>query len=562
MDKPTIFMIAEDRKLLASLESDLAARYAEDYQIVCANDPDRGIEVLEELAERSSPVALLIADHAMDAMSGVDFLRQAHERHPLAKRVLLVERDYTSANPSVQAMILGQIDYHLVKPWFPQKGLYPAITEFLAAWSSSREGGFHLFRIAGRARSPRAHEIRNLLARMDMPYEFFEADSEEGMELIRTAGQDGSRLPIVIRHDGRVIVEPTDADLIEGFGGSTRLESGTYDLAIVGAGPAGLAAAVNAASEGLRTIVLEKDVSGGQAGTSSLIRNFPGFTWGIGGHDLAYRACEQAWLFGANMAFAQEAVEFRPSGSEHVIRVAGGEEILARTVILAPGISWRRLEIPKLEALLNSGVFYGAAAGEAKAMQDKHVTIIGAGNSAGQAAMHLARYAASVTILVRGKSLASSMSEYLITEIREAPNITVRTEVDVIDGEGEERLQSITIRDRTTGIEEEIPTSALFVLIGGEPRTDWLREDIECDDGGYILTGVDLTRGGRLPASWPLARAPFYLETSRPGVFAAGDVRQGSVKRVASAVGEGAIAVQLVHQYLSGLPAEAEPASA
>ncbi|MGW8283445.1 MAG: FAD-dependent oxidoreductase, partial [Gemmatimonadota bacterium] len=457
MDRPTIFMVAEDRKLLASLESDLAVRYAEDYQIRCANEPGRGIALLEELAERSAPVALLIADQAMDAMSGVDFLRQAHERHPLAKRILLVERDYTSANPSVQAMMLGQIDYHLVKPWFPQQGLYPAVTEFLGAWSASQEGGFRLFRIAGRAQSARAHEIRNLLTRMNMPYTFYEADSDEGLALMRTAGEDGSRLPVVIRHDGRVLVEPTDADLIEAFGGSTRLESGTYDLAIVGAGPAGLAAAVNAASEGLKTVVLEKDVSGGQAGTSSLIRNFPGFTWGIGGHDLTYRACEQAWLFGANMAFAQEAVELRPSGSEHVVRVAGGSEILARTVILAPGISWRRLGIPRLEALLNSGVFYGAAASEAKAMQDRHVAVIGAGNSAGQAAMHLAKYAASVTILVRGKTLATSMSEYLITEIGEAPNIVVRTEVEVVDGKGEERLQSITIRGRVTGKEEEIP---------------------------------------------------------------------------------------------------------
>ena len=551
MAMPIIFLVAEDGSLLDALETDIARRFASDCRILCEREPAAGIAALETLAAESAPVALLIADQQMTAMSGVDFLVQAHALHPSAKRILLVERDYTAANPIVPAMMLGQIDYHLVKPWFPVQGLYPAVSDFLAAWASLQEPSFKMFRLVGPKRSARAHEIRDLLTRMNMPYGFYAETSETGRQLLREAGQDGTRLPVAVRHDGRVLVEPTDADLIEAFGGGTSLETGVHDVVIVGAGPAGLAAAVHASSEGLSTVVLEKDVSGGQAGTSSLIRNFPGFTWGIRGQDFAYRACEQAWLFGANMVFAQEAVQLQTSGSERVVRVADGREVVARTVVLAPGVAWRRLGIPVLEALLGVGVFYGAAGSEARAMQGEHVCVVGAGNSAGQATLHLARYAASVTLLVRGESLATSMSEYLITELDQMPNVTVRLGVDLIDGEGTEHLESITLRDRTVGTTERLPTSALFVLIGGEPHTEWLLGGVERDQKGYILTGSDLMRNGQLPDGWPLRRPPFLLETSIPGVFAAGDVRHGSVKRVASAVGEGTIAVQLLHQYLT-----------
>jgi thioredoxin reductase (NADPH) len=348
-----------------------------------------------------------------------------------------------------------------------------------------------------------------------------------------------------------VLVEPSDAEVIESFGGGTQLSTGVYDLAIIGAGPAGLSAAVYAASEGLNTVVLEKEISGGQAGTSSRIRNFPGFTWGIGGQELAYRTCEQAWLFGANMVFAREATQLRSSGTELMVRVADGQEVAARAVILATGVSWRRLGIQRLEALIGAGVFYGAAGSEAQAMQGQNVCIVGAGNSAGQAATHLAKYAASVIMLVRGDSLATSMSDYLIKELGGIPNVTVRLAVEVIDGEGDGRLEAVTIQDRTTGSSERLPTSALFVLIGADPKTNWLNGCVERDQSGYILTGTDLVRDGRLTSSWPLSRPPLQLETSLPGVFAAGDVRYGSVKRVASAVGEGANAVQLLHRYFA-----------
>lgn len=386
---------------------------------------------------------------------------------------------------------------------------------------------------------------------MNTPYVFYAEDSEQSHQLLREAGQNGTYLPVAVRHDGRVLVEPTDAELIEAIGGGTQVASRTYDVAIVGAGPAGLAAAVYAASEGLDTLVLEKEVSGGQAGTSSRIRNLPGFTWGIGGQEFAYRTCEQAWLFGANLVFAQEVTRLQASGSERVLQLRDGREVAARTIVLATGVSWRRLGVPLLEALIGAGVFYGAAGSEARAMQGQDVYVVGAGNSAGQAALHLAQYAASVTILVRGDSLTKSMSAYLISEIEQAPNIAVCFGVEVVDGNGSEHLEALVLRNRATGATETVAASALFVMIGTKPKTNWLDGSVERDEQGFILTGRDLVRGGQMPPDWPLERPPHLLETSIPGVFAAGDVRSRSVKRVASAIGEGATAIQLVHECLS-----------
>ena len=546
--RPILFLVAAEPSLLDTLETDLARRFGRDCEIRSAREADAALLALAELAERSAPVALLIVDHDLPDTSGVDLLRRARALVPAAKRVLLVERDYSTHSPTVSAMTLGQIDFHLVKPWVPMQGLYPAVSEFLSAWAAAREPEFEMFRVVGAEHGKRTHEIRDLFTRMNTPFGCYPATSPEGKRILAESDQVESPLPVVIRHDGRVLVDPDDAQLIEAFGGGTRLESERYDVAIVGAGPAGLAAAVHAASEGLRTIVLEKNVSGGQAGASMHIRNFPGFTWGIGGRDLAYRACEQAWLFGANMVFAQRAVSLRPTEGAHVLAVEDGREITTRVVILATGIEWRRLDVPELEARVGNGVFYGAAGSEAMAMRDGHACVVGAGNSAGQAAVHLARHARSVTLLARGDSLASSMSEYLITELAQAPNVRVRLSTDVIGGGGNERLEEITVRDRTSGRTERLPTAGLFVMIGGEPRTEWLGGTVARDDRGYVLTGADLPAGARVPV-------PMHLETSVPGVFAAGDVRAGSVKRVASAVGEGTIAVQLVHRYLTAIPA-------
>jgi thioredoxin reductase (NADPH) len=551
MTKPILFIVAHDPVVLEALEADLDRRFGSECRILHAGNPAEGLDELADLAARKEPVALLIADQQMPEMTGVDFLIKAHVLHPMSKRILLVERNYTRKNPTVPAMTLGQIDYHLTKPWNPELGLYPAVSEFLASWAAAQGSGFKLFEMVGSQQSPRSFEIRDFLTRFSVPYEYHTEDSEEGRRLLGDAGQDASQCPIVVRHDGQVFVQPSNADLVEAVGGATKIDSEVFDLIIVGAGPAGLAAAVYAASEGLSTVVLEREVPGGQAATSSLIRNFLGFTWGIAGHEFAHRACEQAWLFGASMAFVQEAVSLHTEGLERVVRVKDGREVRGRSVIVAIGVTWRRLGIPFLENLIGTGVYYGAAASEARAVEGLDICIVGAGNSAGQAAMHLAKTAASVTMLVRGDSLAASMSQYLMTEIEQAPNISVRFGVEIVDGAGDGHLEALELRMVETGATETLPTAALFVLIGAEPNTGWLEGAVDRDDKGYLLTGQDLVRDGRLPDGWNLQRPPLYLETSIPGVFAAGDVRFRSIKRVASAVGEGSTAVQFLHQYLA-----------
>jgi thioredoxin reductase (NADPH) len=562
--QPIIFLISSEEPTLRALEADLERRFGNDTQIVTSNSPKEGLAQLEGLAGRGAPVALLIAESALSGMTGVEFLGAAHPLHPMAKRILLVERDYTATNPIVPAMTLGQIDYHLVKPWLPEQGLYPAVSEFLGNWAGSEPDAFALFDIVAPENRARAHEIRDLLTRFNVPFGFHTADSPEGDALLREVRHPGSDLPIVIRHDGRVLVDPTDGELVEALGACTRIGASVYDLAIVGAGPAGLAAAVYAASEGLSTVVLEQEISGGQAGTSSRIRNVPGFTWGIGGDDLTRRACEQAWLFGASFVFTQLVTSIRAAGSEFTLTTRDGQEVTARTVVLATGVSWRRLGIPRLEALIGAGVFYGAAASEARAMRARRVAVVGAGNSAGQAALHLAKYAAEVTMLVRGETLEESMSTYLISELRATAHVSLRFRTEVIAGEGGERLEAVVIRDRANGETERLATDGLFVMIGAEPRTDWLDGLVQRDERGYILTGSDVNVSG----GWPLERPPALLETSAPGVFAAGDVRHGSVKRVTAAMGDGAAVLQVVHQHLADgapeadLPTKSEPLAA
>jgi len=527
-ERPVIFLVSSDPAVCTALAADLDRRFGNDTRIVAARSAAAGLADLEALAHDAEAVALVIADQELDGATGVEFLERAHALVPPAKRVLLVERDYTAANPTVTAMTLGQIDYHLVKPWFPEQGLYPAVSDFLASWARSEDHRFALFRIAAPEDSARGHEIRDLLHRFNVPYSFEPNDSQA---------------PTLVRHDGRVLVNPTNHELVEAVGGGTRIATKAYDVAIVGAGPAGLSAAVYAASEGLETIVLERRASGGQAGASSRIRNVPGFTWGIGGHDLSYRACEQAWLLGANLVFAQEATALRAGAGAggHVLQLADGREVSAHTVVLATGVSWRRLGIPELERLVGTGVFYGASASEMRAMRGRRVAIVGGGNSAGQAAVQLAKSADEVTLLVRGDSLAKSMSEYLITELHATPNITIRLGVEVVGGAGDERLRAVVVRDRRRDARECLTTDGLFVMIGADPHTEWLDGVVDRDERGFILTGSDVPEAGR---------TPLLLETSAVGVFAVGDVRRGSVKRVTTAMGEGATAVHLVHAFL------------
>jgi thioredoxin reductase (NADPH) len=556
--RPVLFVIDDDAGVVHAMTGDLRRRFGQDFRITGETSAAAGLAALRELAAAEQAVALLIVDHDMPAMPGVGFLARAHDLHPLAKRVLLVERDYSARSPLVNAMTLGQADYHITKPWMLEQYLYRQVSEFLAEWAKDQEAGFELFHIVGAAGDRGTHDLREMLTRFNVPFRFHSATSNQGRDLLGAHGLDTSRLPVVIRHDDYTMVEPTVAELVASTGGSVRNDVTECDVVIVGAGPAGLTAAVYAASEGLRAVVLEETVSGGQADSSPMIRNYPGFPHGISGHELTRRACEQAWMFGAHMVFSQPVASLEARGDTLVVRQADGHEIVAGAVVVATGIAWRRLEVPRLEKLLGCGVFYGAAGSEAQAMEGQDVFVVGAGNSAGQAALHLARYASQVTMLVRGTNLERSMSEYLISEVMATHSLTVRLNTEVIDGHGDDHLTGITIRDKRRGQTEQVPAMALFVLIGGEPRTGWLPPDVERLDG-YILTGRDVTLHATSRTRWPLDRAPLPLETSLPGVFAAGDARFRSIKRVASAVGDGATVIRLVHDYLS--PADADDLS-
>jgi thioredoxin reductase (NADPH) len=548
--RPVLFLIDDDPGVVQALRDDLSRRFGEDFRVMGEWSAASALTVLRRLSDEHQQVALLIADHGMDEMPGTEFLARAHEMHPLAKRVLLVERDYSAHSPIVQAMMLGQADYHLTKPWALEQDLYREISGFLAEWATDQYAGFDLFQVIGWSQDRDTHELRELLTRFGEHFRFHDADGEQGRRLLKDKDLDTSRLPVMIRHDGYTMVRPTPTQIIEAIGGTVSSDVVECDVVIVGAGPAGLTAAVYAASEGLQTVVLEETVSGGQAGNSPMIRNYPGFPHGISGHDLTRRACEQAWMFGAHMVFSQHAVGLECRGGERIVRLTGGCGITAKAVIMATGISWRRLGVPRLEALVGAGVFYGAAGSETQAMRGRDVYVVGAGNSAGQTALHLARYARRVTMLVRGDSLERTMSDYLIREIRATANISVRLRTEIADGHGAGRLEALSLHDKAGDRAERVPAAALFVLIGGEPRTQWLPDAVQLQRG-YILTGRDVVPDRSDPSWWPPGRVPLPLETSVPGVFAIGDVRYRSIKRVASAVGDGATAVRLTHEYLS-----------
>jgi thioredoxin reductase (NADPH) len=544
--RPGFLVVSDDPVLRKGLVADLDRRFGRDYAVTGSPSAGAG----RALAVAGDPLALLLVDERVRGSAPMNLFARGRELHPALKRVLLVHRgNWSSVHPVIAAMALGQVDYHLYVPWVPiERILYPAISDFLAAWDMSRDAPVVPLTIVGLARSARSHDIRDKLARAAVPFRFHEPDSPEGRRVLAAAGRDGSRLPVIASYTGAVLDDPTDADLVEALGMKTRPTTSGCDVVVVGAGPAGLAAAVYASSEGLATMVLEPEIPGGQAGTSSLIRNYLGFQRGISGEELAVRAVEQAWLFGADFVLTQTVTGISTRGDVRVVRTADGTEVEARAVVLASGVTWRRLGVPSLEAYVGRGVFYGAAGSEARALAGEDVLVVGAGNSAGQAALHLARHARSVTMVVRGPGLGVTMSEYLVTVIAETPNIEVLVGTEVVDGTGVGGLGSVTLLDRGTGTRREVPAAGLFVLIGAEPRTEWLAGAVARDGRGFVLTGRDLERDG----GWPLRRPPLLLETSIPGVFAAGDVRARSVKRVAAAAGEGATAVQLVHEYLAG----------
>jgi len=540
----------------------LRRRYGMDYGIVTEASGRDGVTALRSLRNENVQVAIVLCDlGGSQYVDGDDFFGNVRAIYPEAKRGLLVDwgswADPATVDVILRSMALSKIDYYVLKPWrLPDEFFHRTVTEFLFEWERTTSRVPREVTVIGAAWARRSHELRSLMARNGVLHSFQASDSEIGRRMLAEAGLSEAETPAVLLYDGRVLVNPTNAEVADAYGVSTRLDDHTdFDLIVVGAGPAGLAAAVYASSEGLRTLVVERESIGGQAGSSSLIRNYLGFARGVGGADLAQRAYQQAWVFGTNFLFMDEVVALRSEGSWHVATTANGEEARARAVIVATGVSYRRIGVPRLEVLTGAGVFYGASPSEARALTGADVFVVGGGNSAGQAAMYLARYARTVTLLVRGASLAESMSQYLRNQL-DAVGVRVWLHAEVVDGVGKGRLEWITLRDRRSSETRTERATALFVLIGAQPHTGWLPPQIEHDQWGYIVTGRDLAIG-QPEGSWRLPRSPMMFETCVPGIFAVGDVRRGSIKRVASAVGEGSVVVAQVHEFLAGdLPAE------
>ena len=553
MQEPALLLVDESHAR-DRVEAELRKRYGTDYEVITTGSVQAALSVLSQLRDDRRQVSLVIADQWLGGATGTELLARVRQLHPAARRVLLTTwGDQASSEAIMRATVLGEIDAYVVKPGPPpDERFHRFVTEQLDEWGRSNLPGLEVVRVVGEEWAARSHELRELLGRNGVPFGFYPADSPDGQRLLQEAGTAENALPAVILFDGRILADPSNAEVGEAVGVQTKPAGGCYDVTVIGAGPAGLAAAVYGASEGLSTLVLEPEAIGGQAGTSSLIRNYLGFPTGVSGADLAVRAYTQAWNFGAEYVYGNQATGLWPEGSQLVVTLADESQVRSRAVVVATGMAYRRLGIPELDALTGAGVFYGAAASEARAIKDSEVFVVGGANSAGQAAVHLARYAAKVTVLVRGQSLADSMSEYLIREIESAPNIAVRRRVAVTGGAGQSRLERVTLTDLESGAEETVGAAALFVLIGAAPRTQWLPDTVHRDQSGFVLTGQDLLVGGRPNQEWPLQRLPMFLESSLPGVFAIGDVRHGSVKRVASAVGEGSIAIRLVHDHLRG----------
>lgn len=550
--RPVLLTVDDDPAVSRAIARDLRKQYGEHYRVVRAESGPSALEALREFTLRGEPTALLLADHRMPGMTGVDFLEAAMDVVPSAKRVLLTA--YADTDAAIRAINDVDLDRYLLKPWDPpQERLYPAVDELLAEWRAQARPGFSGLTLIGHQWSADTQALKEFLARNQVPYRHVDVRSEQARTLLATARlTDGvDRLPVVLLPDGEVLVRPTVREVAERAGLSTSAESPFYDLVVVGGGPAGLGAAVYGASEGLRTLLVERAATGGQAGQSSRIENYLGFPNGLSGAELAQRARDQAVRFEVEILTTAEVTGVEPAGDGRVVRFADGSDVTSHAVVLATGVSYTRLAAPGVDDFAGRGVYYGAAAHEAVNCKDQDVYVVGAANSAGQAALFFAKYASRVVLLVRGGDLRRSMSEYLVTRIEADDRIVVRTCTEIVGGSGDEHLERLQLRSAVTGEVETVDASWVFVFIGASPRTDWLGGGYARDDRGFLLTGPELLDvDGRPPQGWPLERDPYHLESSVPGVFVAGDVRAASVKRVASAVGEGAMAVTLVHQYL------------
>jgi thioredoxin reductase (NADPH) len=547
-----ILTVDDDPGVSRAVARDLRQRYGGQYRIVRAESGAAALDALKELRLRGDEVAILLADYRMPQMNGVEFLEEAMRFYPAARRVLLTA--YADTNAAIEAINVVDLDYYLLKPWDPpEEKLYPVIDEQLDAWRASDHQAVHVTKMVGHRWSARCSEVREFLARNEVAYRWFNSDEPDGERLLAAAGADGRTLPLIITPDGETMLAPSDTDLASKVGLSTTPAKDFYDLVVIGGGPAGLGAAVYGASEGLKTVLIERTATGGQAGQSSRIENYLGFPDGVSGAQLTLRARMQAQKFGAELLTTREVVGLDVKGSARGIRFADGGSLGAHSIILATGVTYRQLSAPGLAELTGRGVYYGSALTEASACIDQDVYIVGGANSAGQAAVYLSKHAKSVTLLVRGPSLERSMSYYLIQQIEGIGNITVRTCTEVIGAAGDGHLEQLTLRNTANGSTETVDAGLLFVFIGAAPLTDWLDGVVVRDDHGFVVAGPDLSVSGQKPPGWQLDRAPYHLESSVPGVFVAGDARAESAKRVASAVGEGAMAVMLVHRYLEKL---------
>ena len=554
MPRPVMLAVDDDPDVLRAVERDLRKRYSDRYRVMSADSGPSALNILTRLAQRSEPVALLVADHRMPQMSGIEFLTAAIRQFPDVRRVLLTA--YADTDAAIGAINIVKLNHYLLKPWDPaDQNLYPVLDDLLDEWSAGHRAPFEGVRVIGTRWSPRCYEIREFLARNHIPYQWLDIEKTgSDAEAARSLASDGDglrQLPVAVLPDGSTLANPTPGELAGRLGLRTRPDTNFYELVIVGGGPAGLAAGVYGASEGLKTVIVEREAPGGQAGLSSRIENYLGFPSGLSGDDLARRAVAQARRFGAEILSPQEVVKARSEGPYRILTLADGSELSCHAIVIASGVQWRKLDVPGIAKLQGAGVYYGAASTEALSCRDEDVYIVGAANSAGQAAIHFARYARSVVMLVRGTGLGATMSQYLIRDIEQTPNIRVECGAQVVAVHGEDKLEAISIACTSSGSVDRVPASALFVFIGAAPRTGWLDGFVERDERGFILTGSDLMRQGNRPAGWTADRDPFLLETNVPGVFAVGDVRHGSIKRVASSVGEGSIAIQFVHQHLA-----------
>jgi thioredoxin reductase (NADPH) len=547
--RPVIVTVDDDPSVSRAVARDLRKQYGERHRIVRAESGEQALDALRQMKLRGDQVAIILADYRMPGLSGIEFLERAMDIYPYARRVLLTA--YADTNAAIDAINVVDLDHYLLKPWDPpEEKLYPVLDELLRAWKRDERKPVKEAKLIGHRWSAPSAEMREFLARNQVPYRWYASDSDEGLRLLDAAGADGRELPVLVTAEGEALTAPSQAEVAAKVGLSTQPDGEFYDLVVIGGGPAGLGAAVYGASEGLRTLLVEKFATGGQAGQSSRIENYLGFPDGVSGGQLTDRARRQAVKFGAELLTTIEATSVEVNGPARTVHFSDGSEVDTKAVILAMGVSYRSLEAPGCTEMTGAGVYYGAALTEAEGCKDQDVYVVGGANSAGQAAVYLARFARSVTMLVRARSLDESMSYYLIQQIAGIPNISVRNCTVVEEVHGDDHLQQLTLHDIAAGTREIVDAGQLFIFIGAAPRTAWLDGVVERDGHGFVLAGPDFSQD---ETGWPLDRAPYHLETSVPGVFVAGDVRSESAKRVASAVGEGAMAVMFVHRYLESL---------